>query len=219
MRHLHLDFNEYQIHYYIAGPRDKEAILFLHPAFSDHHAFESQIDFFSGRYQLILVDLIGHGRSKRMGSSDQIDKSAEHIQAILKKESISQVHLMGVSMGSLVAQQFAFEYPEYVKSFAALGGYSIHQDNKNLMKSQMLSNVKFVVKAMISLTWFRKSVAKAGATTFLGQSMFYQSTLAYERKSFSVMKGFDQIIQDRPDYSFHYRVLNSDGRRRYRIST
>jgi len=41
-----LEVNNFNIHYFVAGAQNKDVIVFLHPAFSDHNAFEQQIDFF-----------------------------------------------------------------------------------------------------------------------------------------------------------------------------
>lgn len=78
--------NGYDIHYQVAGSRNKELIVFIHPAFSDHRAFLEQIEYFSKNYFVITVDLIGHGLSKANGSKDKIDISEQHILEIMKLE-------------------------------------------------------------------------------------------------------------------------------------
>ena len=49
-------------------------------------------------------------------SKDKIDASAKHINEIMKIEGFDKAHLVGVSMGSLIAQYFALNYPEKTKS-------------------------------------------------------------------------------------------------------
>jgi len=64
IEHKTLNVNDLEINYYISGKEHKNTILFLHPAFSDHSAFNQQIDFFTKNYKVITIDLIGHGLSK-----------------------------------------------------------------------------------------------------------------------------------------------------------
>ncbi|WP_410511929.1 hypothetical protein PaeBR_18030 [Paenibacillus sp. BR2-3] len=40
----------------------------LHPAFADHTIFETQLAYFRKEYQVILLDLPGHGNSHIIGS-------------------------------------------------------------------------------------------------------------------------------------------------------
>ena len=102
IEHKTLKMDNYEIHYFVSGKENNDLIVFLHPAFSDHRAFDQQIDFFSKKYRVITIDLIGHGLSKANKSKDKIDISSKHINEILKKEGFDNAHLVGVSMGSLI---------------------------------------------------------------------------------------------------------------------
>ena len=172
VKHKKLKKEEYEIHYFIAGSKNNNCILFLHPAFSDHRAFDLQIDYFSKHYKVITVDLIGHGLSKANKSSDKIDESSKHLHKILELEDVDSVHLVGVSMGSLIAQYFAHEYPTNTKSVTALGGYSINEENKEVMKAQRSSNLSLILKAIFSLKAFRKKTAEITCSTENGKALF-----------------------------------------------
>ncbi|MEN8223344.1 MAG: alpha/beta hydrolase, partial [Acidobacteriota bacterium] len=144
IEHKVLEKDEYKIHYFVSGKENGDLIFFLHPAFSDHRAFDLQIDYFSKNYRVITIDLIGHGLSKANGTKDKIDISPEHINEILKIEGFDKAHLVGVSMGSLIAQYFALNYPEKIKSLTALGGYTINEENKKIAKAQRSANFSVV---------------------------------------------------------------------------
>ena len=205
--HKTLDQGGYNIHYYVSGEEHDEVIVFLHPAFSDHRAFDPQIDFFSKNYKVITIDLIGHGLSKAKKSKDKIDASPVHIQSIIVQEHADQVHLVGVSMGSLVAQYFAYRYPERIKSLTALGGYNIHTENKEVTRAQGLSNLGLIVRALFSMSSFRNKVAQITCKSEKGQALFYETVCHYERKSFLVMQGFRHIIKTRNDFKPMYPTL------------
>jgi len=197
IEHKTLDTKEYKIHYFISGNKENETIVFLHPAFSDHNAFNPQIDFFSKDYCIITIDLLGHGLSIPNNTKDKIDKSAFHINRILEKEGIEKAHMVGVSMGSLIAQYYTLEFPEKTSSLTALGGYSINEINKEVEKAQRSSNLALLLKAVISMRSFRKATAKLTCVTETGQAIFYESSLLYKRRSFMLMQGLQYIIKDR----------------------
>lgn len=197
----------YEIHYFVSGKENNNLIVFLHPAFSDHRAFDQQIDFFSKKYRVITIDLIGHGLSKTNKSKDKIDISLKHIEKIIALEGFDKAHLVGVSMGSLIAQYFALYNPEKTKSLTTLGAYNINKENKEVQKAQMLSNLGLIFRALISIKSFRKTTAKITCTTKKGQALFYETTSRYERKSFMVMQGFQNVIKNRKDNKPQYPTL------------
>ena len=165
IEHKILKQNGYEIHYYISGQENSDLVIFLHPAFSDHRAFNRQIDFFSKKYKVITIDLIGHGLSKANKSKDKIDVSAKHINEILKTEKNESVRLVGVSMGSLIAQYFALKYPNKTKSLTVLGGYDINIENKEVIKAQIFLNLNLIFRAFFSMKSFRQQTAKITTKT------------------------------------------------------
>ncbi len=207
IEHKTLEMNGYEIHYNVSGKENNDLIVFLHPAFSDHRAFDQQIDYFSKDYRVITIDLIGHGLSKANKSKDKIDASSEHIRRILELEGKDRVNLVGVSMGSLIAQYFALQYPDKVKSLTALGGYDINKENKEVEKAQRSSNLGLILRAAFSMKSFRKKTAEITCITKKGQAFFYETSSFYERKSFRVMQGLQNVIKDRMNIKPKYPTL------------
>ena len=133
--HKVVENNGNTIHYFISGNNDGETIVFLHPAFGDHRCFDRQIDYFSSNYQIITLDMLGHGLTGVGKSKDNITATPLHISEILKVENKDKAHIVGVSLGSLLAQDFALKYPEKVLSLTALGGYDINKVQKEIAKN------------------------------------------------------------------------------------
>jgi pimeloyl-ACP methyl ester carboxylesterase len=207
IEHKTLNMDDYEIHYFVSGKENNDPIVFLHPAFSDHRVFDQQIDFFSKNHSVITIDLLGHGLSKANKSKDKIDASIKHIERILDIEGFDKVHLVGVSMGSLIAQYFALNYPEKTKSLTALGGYDINKENKEVSKAQRSVNFKLVIRAVFSMKSFRKKASKQICKSEKGQALFYETTSHYERKSFMVMQGLQNVIDDRVNIKPQYPTL------------
>jgi len=207
IEHKTLKMDDYKIHYFVSGKENNDLVLFLHPAFSDHRAFDQQIDFFSKKYRVITIDLIGHGLSKAKKSKDKIDASSNHIEKILDIEGFDKAHLVGISMGSLIAQYFAIEYPEKINTLTALGGYDINKENKEVAKTQRSYNLSLIFRAIFSMKAFRKMTAENICKSEKGQALFYKTTGHYERKSFMVMQGLQNVIKDRKNIKPKYPTL------------
>lgn len=197
IEHKILKMDGYDIHYFVSGKENTSLIVFLHPAFSDHRAFTQQIDFFTKNYRVITIDLIGHGLSKAKKSKDKIDASSKHIEKIIEIEGFDKAHIIGVSMGSLIAQYFALNCPDKIKSLTALGGYDINKENKEVEKAQQSSNMSLIIRALFSMKSFRIKTSEITCKTENGQALFYESASHYERKSFIVMQGLQNVIKDR----------------------
>lgn len=206
-----LELDDCVIHYYISGIQNEKSIVFLHPAFSDHTAFDQQIDYFSTDYKVITIDLIGHGISKANKSTDKIDASSEHILKILELEKIDQTHLVGVSMGSLIAQYFALNYPTKTLSLTSLGGYNINTIDDRVQKAQRGINLNLIFRAIFSMKAFRKKASSITCESERGKALFYATTRLYERKSFMVMQGLQKIVKNRKNVEPNYPTLLMTG--------
>lgn len=100
---------ESPIVYYISRKEKAEWILFIHAAFVNHNMFQTQINYFQDKYNILTLDIIGHGKSIKAGKGDSIEKMSSWINKILKTEKIEKIHLVGISLGAVLAQDFAKE--------------------------------------------------------------------------------------------------------------
>ena len=192
-----IEKNGNSIHYFVSGNKTGETIVFLHPAFGDHRCFDRQIDFFSHDFCVITVDMLGHGLTGTGKSSGDISETAAHIADILAQEKIENAHIVGVSLGSLLAQDFALKYSEKVLSLTALGGYNINKEQKEVAKAQQKEMFKWLFKMIFSMDAFRRYTASVTLIDKVEQVHFYESAKLFTRKSFTVMTGLDKLIANR----------------------
>ena len=157
--------NNSPITYYISENGNIEWLLFLHAAFVDHNMFKSQTEYFRDKFNILTVDIIGHGNSTDTQKGDSIDKMSMWINEILKKENIEKIHIVGVSLGAILAQDFANRFPGAVQSLACFGGYDINNFDKTLQKKNGAVQMLMMLKAVFSIKWFAKSNKKISAYT------------------------------------------------------
>lgn len=201
--------------YYVSrktGEEKGEWVLFLHAAFVDHNMFQSQINYFRDRYNLLTLDVIGHGKSLKAGKGDSIDKMSVWIREILRKEEIEKIHIVGISLGAVLAQDFANRYPGAVRSLACFGGYDINNFDPDLQKENGSAQMLMMLKAFFSIRWFAEANKKISAYTQQAQNEFYEMNLKFPKKSFRYMAGINRMVNVRKTEPRTYPLLIGCGK-------
>jgi pimeloyl-ACP methyl ester carboxylesterase len=207
VEHKQLQRTGYAIHYFVSGRAGDPLLIFFHPAFADHHAFDHQVDYFSQNYRVITVDLLGHGVSRFNGGPDKIDASADHLRAIMDAEGYHRAQLVGVSMGSLIAQYVALLLPERVASLTVVGGYDINADNPEIQKAQRGEAFKWMLRGLLSMNSFRRYVASISVLRPEEQAKFYEMAQGFQFRSFMALQGMGKVIQKRAGVQRSYPLL------------
>ena len=207
VEHKQLQRSGYAIHYFVSGQAGNPLLVFVHPAFADHRAFDYQIDYFAPHYRVVTLDLLGHGLSRFNGGQDKLDASADHIRAIMDGEGYQRAHLVGVSLGSLIVQYVALLYSERTSSLTVLGGYPINGDNQAVLKAQRGEMLKWMPRALLSMNSFRRYVARGTARKPEEQARFYEMAQRFQLRSFQAMQGMGKILQQRPAMPRPYPLL------------
>ena len=88
--------------------------------------FQEQIPQFSKNYQVITLDLRGHGESEKPQTEYRLDVFAADVKALLDLLNLKQAIVLGHSMGGYIAQVFALTYPDRVKALILYGTVSMH---------------------------------------------------------------------------------------------
>ncbi len=97
-------------------------LVLLHPACCDHRCFSEQVRCLGDRYKIIVPDLLGHGASRGYG---YLTDMSRWLREIIAAEDVPEIHLVGVGLGSLIAQDFANRYPSFVASLFCCGSNDI----------------------------------------------------------------------------------------------
>jgi pimeloyl-ACP methyl ester carboxylesterase len=69
-------------------------------------------------FELIAYDHRGVGASSRLEGSITIAEMAEHAAALLAALEVDSAHVLGISMGGMIAQELALSHPERVRTLA-----------------------------------------------------------------------------------------------------
>lgn len=110
-----IDFRGKHIHYQVSGKGP--AIVLLHGFLESGEVWKSFSRRLSESFQVIVIDLPGHGLSENPGPINSIDSMAEAMRHVLKSLHVTSCIMVGHSMGGYVTLAYAEKYPRQLKGF------------------------------------------------------------------------------------------------------
>jgi pimeloyl-ACP methyl ester carboxylesterase len=156
------------------------------------------VDVFTENYHVIFVDMLGHGKSQVRSGNVGIDATVGPVAEIIAAEGHAQAHLVGVSLGSLMAQAVAHKFPQLVKSVTICGGYSIFGDNSAITKAQNREILKAFFLMLFWMDGFRRYVVKNTNVVEAEREVFYQAMQKFMLRSLPLMSGMGKILDKTP---------------------
>lgn len=195
------------ITYFMSRTEHTEWILFIHAAFVNHTMFKAQFEYFQNKYNVLAIDIIGHGQSTDTRKGDNIDKMSKWIFDILKAENIDKIHIVGVSLGAVLAQDFANHYPSSVSSLACFGGYDINNFDMKMQKDNGAKQMLMMLKALFSVKWFAKANKKISAYTSRAQDEFFAMNILFPKKSFIFLATLNSMVNKHKTGQRNYPLL------------
>ena len=131
------------MNYEITDNNSNEWVLLIHGLGGSIRTWKYQIKDLQD-YNIIAVDLEGHGGSSIKRTRHLLSRSADDINDILEKENIDKVNIISLSLGTLVAMEFAYLHKEKVKSIV-LAGFVMNLGIGYKTLLAVLEGLKFIV--------------------------------------------------------------------------
>ena len=112
-------FDKVPIVYQKAG-NGVQALVFVHCWGCDKSYWEGQLKYFSDKYTVIAIDLAGHGESGLERKEWSIENYGKDVKAVVEKEKLTDVILIGHSMGGPVVLSAAEQLGNKVRALIAI---------------------------------------------------------------------------------------------------
>lgn len=157
---------------------EKPAVIFLHGAGMDHSIWVLPARHFARKgFNVFAVDLPGHGRSSgpALASIGAITEWLHRLVAILK---LSKPAIVGHSMGSLIAINYAAQYPDSLRALAVLGT-SIPMPVSDSLLLAARNNSHDAID--MANTWSHSNSARLGGNDLPGINMMMSGQRLLER--------------------------------------
>ncbi|HYG86500.1 MAG TPA: 3-oxoadipate enol-lactonase [Azospirillum sp.] len=144
------------VHYHLAGPPGAPVVLFANSIGTSFHIWDAQVPALSERYRVLRYDMRGHGLTDATPAPYSMDMLADDALALLDALGIERAHVVGLSIGGMMAQRLAAKAPQRVTSLvlcdtaSRIGPPSIWADRIAAIRADGLASIAQGVMAR----WF-----------------------------------------------------------------
>ena len=155
-----------------AGPRDAEAILFLHGFPESHRTWRNQVEDLSSDYFVVAPDQRGFGASDRPEGVEnyETDRIVADALALMDALDVKHFNLVGHDWGGAVAWTAALLHPLRVKRLVIVNAPHPYVFQKSLIEDEAQR------EASQYINFFRSPAAEA-AITVMGLESFLEKVL------------------------------------------
>ncbi len=134
-------------------------VTFVHGAGGSSSIWYKQVREFRKEFNVLLLDLRGHGNSKpgikeAFNEKYTFDAITEDIFEVVEHLQINKSHFIGISLGTILIRNLAEKYPEKVGSLV-MGGAIM----KLNFRSQLLIRLGNIFKSVVPYLWLYKFFA------------------------------------------------------------
>ncbi|WP_282295161.1 alpha/beta hydrolase [Stenotrophomonas sp. PS02289] len=132
-------------------------VLFLHPVGLDGSWFDNQISAFRNEYDVVTMDMPGHGLSSPLVQEPTFAQLADTVAFALSALDINAVHVVGLSFGGMIAQHLALRHPNLVKSLLLIGTTHTATSVRDALKQRSATALKQGMAGIVAPTierWF-----------------------------------------------------------------
>lgn len=177
-------------------------IILLHGVFQNMEVFAPLIKNLSKQYQVISIDMRGHGLSDAPFDS-RVDDYVSDIQQLLKALFINRAFVVGLELGSTVALGLAYKSPNLVeglilinptdnhKTFPEHRIYDRHADEIRTMNDE--EKEKYLMKFRYKNIKKAKKFVKSHVPSHALQTMEEEITIKRSFKDFDILSLLPEI--------------------------
>ncbi len=106
-----------RIHYDLAGPEEAPVVCFAHALAADSGMWAEQVpSLLAQGWRVLRVDMRGHGGSAPPAPDVTLDELAGDIAAVMDARALERAHVVGLSIGGMIAQALALRHRTKVAS-------------------------------------------------------------------------------------------------------
>lgn len=140
-------------------PVSTEWVVFIHGAGGSSTVWYKQIKAFKEQFNVLLVDLRGHGGSNKMNAPlphdpYSFDKVTKDLIPVLDDAGIKKAHFVGISLGTIIIRNLYELAPSRIKSMV-MGGAITRLNTR----SRILVTLGNLFKSAVPFMWLYKLFA------------------------------------------------------------
>jgi pimeloyl-ACP methyl ester carboxylesterase len=136
------------------NPNTSEWVTFVHGAGGSSSIWYKQIKAFTAHYNVLLLDLRGHGSSKqKLNNHYTFQAIANDIIEVLDFIKLEKSHFIGISLGTIVIRQLAEDYGHRVQSMI-MGGAIVKMNFRSQILMRLGNATKYILPYLLLYKFF-----------------------------------------------------------------
>jgi len=192
--------------FYLLNKTDQKIpIVLIHGVGLTHEIWQPQLDYFKD-YTTLSYDILGHGKTPLNIKNISFDSFSEQLLNLINELKFDKIHLVGFSIGSLIARNFAIKHNNLLQSLTLLG--SIYKRSE---EQQKIVNDRFVL-AKKNLKLSRKALTRWFTDKYLEENPnTYEkiSSILEKNNMENFLKVYELFVLHKNDESFKNIKVNT----------
>ena len=116
------------LHFVVSG--SGASVVLIHGVGADGRSWDGVVKSLGEEFTTLALDLAGHGRSAPIREPYSLERFAADVLATMDRAGMERAHVVGFSLGGLIAQQIALAAPERVDRLALLAAVAGRTDEE-----------------------------------------------------------------------------------------
>ena len=148
----YISYKNIQIAFTVEGKG--ETIVLLHGFLESSTIWKNVVSAFKETHQIIAIDLLGHGKTEKLGYIHSMETMAETVHAVLSELKVEKASIIGHSMGGYVALAFAEKFPQRLEKLVLLNSSTVadseeRKENRDRAKRLVKQNKQAFISMAI----------------------------------------------------------------------
>ena len=152
--------------FYLLNQKKDIPIVFIHGVGLNHTIWEPQIDTFDN--SVLAYDILGHGKTPLNKDNISFDDFSNQLINLIDELKIKKIHLVGFSIGSLIARNFASKFNERLESLTLLCSiFQRNQEQQQIVKDRFeLAKKSNTLSKQALKRWFTDDYLENNPNTY-----------------------------------------------------
>ena len=192
--------------FYVLNQKEQSIpIVFIHGVGLTYEIWQPQLDFFKN-YCTLAYDILGHGKSSLDKQNISFDDFSDQLVKLIDELNFQKIHLIGFSIGSLIARNFATKFNDRLQSLVLLGSIYKRTEQQQKIVNERFNQAKRDLKlSKLALKrWFTDKYLENNPDTYDKISSILSSN---NMENF--IKVYDLFVNHKNDEDFEKITVNT----------
>ena len=186
--------------FYFFNKKEQVApIVFIHGVGLTYEIWQPQLDFFKN-HSTLSYDILGHGKTPLNKQDISFDDFSDQLINLIDELKIDKIHLIGFSIGSLIARNFATRFNDRLQSLILLGSIYKRSEQQQKIINERFNQAKKELKLSKQALkrWFTDKYLENNPNIYEKISLILSSN-----NMFNFLKVYELFVNHKNDEDFN----------------